>query len=138
MFLLCSRRGKVVILNAFNLKQVSMLCHFCLFLNCVLGVSNSPVATPAHGLLGVSLSLPFRCLYRRTRTCFIYLCHHRRSHFTELLTRALWFGPCHCSYIFVPRPAFCVKVAGDLDKTIFVVGVLLSTSFARALLRFIY
>jgi len=24
-------------------------------------------------------------LYRRTRACFVYLCHHPRSHFTKLL-----------------------------------------------------
>jgi len=54
---------------------------------------NSPVATPAHGLLGLSLSLRLRFLYRRTQACLIFLCHHRRSHFTKLLTRALLFGP---------------------------------------------
>jgi len=111
---------------------------FAWFLSSVLGVCNSPVATPAHGLLGFSLSLRLRFLYRRTQACLIYLCHHRRSHFTKLLTRALLFGPCHCSYIFVPHLAFRVNVAGDLDKTISFVAGVLSTSFAPALLRLIY
>jgi len=31
MFLLCSRCEKVVILNVFNLRQVSLLCNLCLF-----------------------------------------------------------------------------------------------------------
>jgi len=45
MLLLCSRCGKVVILNVFTtgINAVS----FCLFLSCVLCVFNSPVATPA-------------------------------------------------------------------------------------------
>ena len=47
MLLLCSRCGKLVIWMC--LRQVSMLCHFCLFLYYVLGVFNSLVATPAHG-----------------------------------------------------------------------------------------
>ena len=69
----------------------------------------------------------------RKFACFVCLFHHPRSHFTELLTRALIFGPCHCSYIFVPCLAFRVHVAGDLNKTTsFVIGVLM-TSVARAL-----
>jgi len=32
------------------LRQISMLCHFCRFLSCILGVFNSPVASPAHVL----------------------------------------------------------------------------------------
>jgi len=44
--------------------------------------------------------------------------HHPRSHFTKLLSRALFFGPCHCSYLFVPCLALRVHVAGDLNKTI--------------------
>ena len=76
--------------------------------------------------------------YRRTQACFVYLCHHPRSHSTKLLTRALFIGPCHCSYIFVLCLAFRVHVASDLNKTIsFVVGVL-TTSFARALLGLIH
>ena len=47
-----------------------------------------------------------------------------RSHFTKLLTRALFFVPCHCSYIFVLCPAFYVHVARDLNKAIsFVAGI---------------
>jgi len=66
--------------------------------------------------------------------CFVYLCHHHRSHLTKLLTRALFFGPCHCSYVFVPCLDYRVHFAGDLNKTIsFVVGAL-SSYFVRALL----
>ena len=68
------------------------------------------------------------------QACFVYLCHHHRSHFTKLLTRAIFFGPCHCSYVFVPCLAFRVRFAGDLNKTISFVVDALSTSFARALL----
>jgi len=70
--------------------------------------------------------------------CFVCLFHHPRSHFIKLLTRALFFGPCHCSYIFVPCLAFRVNVAGDLNKTISFVAGPLTTSFARALLGLIH
>jgi len=70
--------------------------------------------------------------------CCVYLCHRPRSHFTMSLTWALFIGPCHCSYIFVPCLAFCVHVAGDLNKTIsFVVSVFL-TSFTHTLLQLIH
>jgi len=65
--------------------------------------------------------------------CFVYL-----SHCSKLLIRARFFGPCHCSYIFVPRLASRVHVAGDLNKTISLVASVLSTSFARALLGLIH
>ena len=56
----------------------------------------------------------------------------------KLLTWALFFVPCHCSYIFVSCLVFHVHVAGDMNKTIsFVTGVL-STSFARTLLGLIH
>ena len=74
----------------------------------------------------------------RKLACFVCLFCHSRSHFTKLLTRPLFLGPCHCSYIFVLCLAFHVHVASDLNKTIsFVVGVL-TTSFARALLGLIH
>jgi len=37
----------------------------------------------------------------RELACFVCLFHHSRSHFTKLLTRPLFFGPCHCSHMFV-------------------------------------
>jgi len=77
-------------------------------------------------------------LYRRTQACFVCLCHHPLSHFTKLLDRALFFGPCHCSYILVPCLAFRVPVTGDLNKTISFVASVLTTSFARALLGVIH
>jgi len=69
----------------------------------------------------------------RKRACFVCLFHHPRSHFIKLLTRPLFCGPCHCSYIFVPCLAFRVQVAGDLNNKISIVVGVLSTSFARAL-----
>jgi len=71
---------------------------FACFLSCVL-VFNSPVATPAHGLLELSPIHGLRFIGERELACFVYLCHHPRSHFTTLLTRALFHGPFHCSYI---------------------------------------
>jgi len=59
---------------------------------------------------------------------FLALCicaNTHGPHFTKLLTRALFFGPCQCSYEFIPCLAFHAHVAGYLNKTIsFVVGVL--------------
>jgi len=117
-----------------------MLCHFCLFLGVFLGVFNNPVATLAHGFSGLVRVCDYD-LYRRTRDCLLCIFvppPKGRSHFTQLLTRAHFFGPCHCSYISFPCLAFRFHVAGDLNKTIsFAVGVL-TTSFARALLRLIH
>jgi len=107
MLLLCSRCGKVVILNVYQCCVI-----FVCFLGCVLGVFNSPVATTTHGLLGLSPSLRLRfTIYRRTPASFVYLCHHPWSYFTQLLTRTRFFGPCLCSYIFVLCLAFRVHVA---------------------------
>ena len=72
----------------------------------------------------INFMINFNC-GEREFACFVYLCHHPSPHFTKLLTRALFFGPCQCSYNFIPCLAFRVHVAGNLDKTIsFVVGVL--------------
>ena len=74
------------------LRQVSILCHFFLFLRCVLVVFNSPVLTLAHRLLGHSPSLRLWFILENASllACFIYLCHHPPSHFTNLLTGALF------------------------------------------------
>ena len=83
-----------------RLRQVSMLCQFCL-LSCVLGVSNSPMAIPGSSRLTRVFDYDS---YRRTQpACLVYLWQHPRSHFTKLLIRSLFFGPCHCSCIFLPR-----------------------------------
>ena len=42
-------------------------------------------------------------LYRRMRACFVYLCHHPRSHFTKFLNRPLFFGPCQLSLFIYLR-----------------------------------
>ena len=119
------------------LKQVSMLCHFCLFLSCVLGVFNTRQWRLRHaGSLGLARVFDYD-LYRRMRACFVYLCHHPRSRSTKLLTQALFFGPCRLSLFIYLRLAIRVHVAGDLNKTISFVDVL-STSFVRALLGLIH
>jgi len=111
------------------------------FLRCVHGVFN----TPAQWLLRHKGSSGFARvfdydLYWRTQACLLMFVPPPtvRSHFTKMLTRAIFFGPCHCLYIFIPCLSFHVHVTGDLNKTIsFVVGVF-TTPFARALLGFIH
>jgi len=109
------------------LRHISMLSHFCLFFKLCSGVFNNPVATPALGLLDLFVTRIFDYdLYWRTQACLLCI-------FVPSLTRALFTGPCHCLWIFVPFLTFRVHIAGNLNKTIsFVVGVL-STLFPRAL-----
>jgi len=121
------------------LRQVLMMCQFCLYCKlcswCFYQFSGysgikAPRASPESPIT----------IYigERELACFLCLFHHPRSNFTKLLTRALVFGPCHCSYIFARCLTFRVQVAGDLNKIIsFAVGVL-TTSFARALLGLIH
>jgi len=113
------------------LRQVSRLRNFCLFFQlfswCFWQPSRDSGTRAPRAYPESSVTI---CIRERGLVCFVYLCHHPRSHFTKLLTRAVFFGPCHCSYIFVPCLAFRVHVGGDLNKTIsFVVGVL-STLFS--------
>jgi len=63
MLLLCSRCGKVVILNVFvtGINTVS----FSLVLSCDLGVFNSAVATPGTGSSGLARVFDYD-LYCRT------------------------------------------------------------------------
>jgi len=64
-----------------------MLRHFCpvCFSSCVLVVFNSPVATPAHGLLGLSSILRLRFILENSSLLALYICAtthgltHRRS-----------------------------------------------------------
>jgi len=72
MILLCSRWRKVVILNV--LRQVSMLCYLCLFFKLCSWGFYSPVATPAHGLLGLCPS--FQLQFMSENACFLalYVC----------------------------------------------------------------
>jgi len=51
-----------------------MLCHFCLFLYYVLGVFNSPVATSAHRLLGLSPSLQLGFILENASLHALYIC----------------------------------------------------------------
>jgi len=80
-------------------------------LSCVLGVFNSPVATPAYGLLGFA-RLQLRFISENVSLLALF--HHPRSQFTKLVTRVLFFRPCHCAYIFVPCLAVRFHVTGDL------------------------
>jgi len=72
VMLLCSRCGKLAILNV--LRQVSMLCHFSLFLSCVLGVSNNPVTTTAYELFGLRPSLRLRFISENASLLALYVC----------------------------------------------------------------
>ena len=56
------------------LRQVSMPCHFCLFLSCVFGVFNSSVAIPAHGLLGLNPILRVRFISENASLLVLYIC----------------------------------------------------------------
>jgi len=71
MLLLCSRCGNVVILN--ELRLVSILCHFSLFLSCV-GVFNSAVRTLAHGLLTHTPNLRLRFILEKASLLASYIC----------------------------------------------------------------
>ena len=119
------------------IRQVSMLCHFCLFFKLCSWCFQQP---SGYSGIWASRASPesWITIYIRDRelACFVCLCHHSRP--PQLLTRALFIGSFHCSYIFVLCLAFPVHVAGDLNKTLsFVVGVL-TTSFARALRELIH
>jgi len=50
MILLCSRCGKVVILNVYK-TDINAVSFLPVFLSCVLDVFNNPVATAVYGLL---------------------------------------------------------------------------------------
>jgi len=76
MLLLCSRSGNFVILNV--LKTGINAVSFLPVLRCVLGIFNSPVASPAHGL-GPSLRLQLisenaslLCIFMPTPTVPLY------------------------------------------------------------------
>jgi len=69
MLLLCSRCGKVVILNVFNRYQCCVI--FACFLSCVLGVCDSQVATPGHGLFELSPSLRLRFVSENVSLLYI-------------------------------------------------------------------
>ena len=122
------------------LRHVSMLCHFCLFFKAVFLVFLTAQWRLRHtGSSGFSPSLRLRFISENASLLCIFVSPPTVPlHYTKLLTRDLFFVPCHCSYISVPCPAFHVHVAGDLNKTISFAAGVLSTSFARALLRLIH
>jgi len=93
-----------------------MLCHVYLFFKLCSWYFQQPSgdsgtwATGSSGLAEFSVKI---YIGERELTCFAHFVspHHPRSHFTKLLTRAIFFGPGHGSYIFVPSLAFRVHVA---------------------------
>ena len=50
------------------------MCHFAYFLGCVHGVFNSPVATPAYGLLGLRPSFRLQFLWETANLLALYVC----------------------------------------------------------------
>jgi len=136
MLLLCSRCEKVVILNVFEkgINAVLFLPVFQAVYLVFLTAQWRRWHTGAARVFNYDSCLRTRaCLF-----CIFVPPTKGRSHFTKLLTRALFFVPCQFSYIFVSCPAFHVHVAGDSKKTISLVAGVLSISFARALLVLIH
>jgi len=133
MLILCSRCGKVVTLNVFK-YQCCVMC--ACFLSYVFDVYNSPVATPAHGLLGLSPSLRLRFILQNVSLLASYVC--AATHGPTSLLRLLGLSSLGFSYIFVACLVVRVHVTGDLNRTIsFVVGVL-TTSLACVLFGLIH
>jgi len=89
----CYFCGIVVILIVFK-TGINTVSFLACFLSGVLGVFNSPVPTPAHGILGLGIARVFICdLYWRTRACLLCIFLPPSTvpvHFTKLLTRALF------------------------------------------------
>ena len=128
-----------MILNVFKTGSLSVLCHFACFFAlsywCFQQPSgNSGTRAPrAEPESSITIHIG-----EREHACFVYLCHHPLSHSTKLLSRALFIGPCHCSYKFISCQTFRIHVASDLNETISFVASVLSASFARALLGLIH
>jgi len=86
------------------LRQVAILCHFCLFLSCVLGVLNSPVPTPAHGLLVQRPCLRLWFILENTSLLELSICATTHGPTSQSFNSGSFHcGPCHCSYIFIFR-----------------------------------
>jgi len=73
MLFLCPRCGKVVISNVFK-TGINAVSFLPVFLCCVLGVFNSPVAAPVHGLLGLIPSLRLRYISKNVSLIALYTC----------------------------------------------------------------
>jgi len=71
MLLLCSRCGKVVILNVYK-TGINTVSFSQFILSCVLRVFNSAVATSAQRLLGLSRVFDYD-LYWRKRACMLFI-----------------------------------------------------------------
>jgi len=102
---------KVVILNVF--KAGMNVVSFCLFFELCSSCFHQPSSNSAIRAPRVSPeSSTTIYIGERELACFACLFHYPQSHIFKLLTRDLFFGPCHCSYIVVPCLAFRVHVAG--------------------------
>jgi len=93
MLLLCSRCGKVLILNVFktgfnavSFLPVFKLCYWCFQQSSGGFSTRAPRLSPS-----LRLGLQF-ILEKASLLCFVYLCHHPRSYFTKLLTQAFLLG----------------------------------------------
>jgi len=73
-----SRYEKVVILNVF--KTGINAVSFLPVLSCVFSVFNSPLATPTHGLLGLSGSLRLRFTSENASFIALYNCATTHGH----------------------------------------------------------
>jgi len=66
-------------------QRIDAVSFLPLFVSCVRGVFNSPVAAPAHGLHRFSLeSSTTIYIWERELACFVYLCQHPRAGPTSL------------------------------------------------------
>jgi len=79
------------------LRQVSILCHFCLFFKLVLGV----LPTPAHGLLGHSPCLCLLFILENASLLYVFVPPPTVPLHKVVNSGYFHCGPCHCSYIFV-------------------------------------
>ena len=74
-----------------------MLCYFCPFFKCVLGVCNSTVTTPAHGLLGLSPNLRLRFISENASllTLYVYATTHGP------ISISCWLGLCYLGLVTI-------------------------------------
>jgi len=89
-----------MILNAFK-TGINAVSFLPVFLSCVLGVLNSPVPTPAHGLLGHSPCLGLRFILENASLLYVFVPPPTVPLHKVVNSGSFHCGPCHCSYIFV-------------------------------------
>jgi len=116
-----------------------MLCNFCLFFKLRSWCFNRPVATSAHGLLGLSPSLQLRFISKNASLLALYICAVTHGPTSRNCWLGLFSLGLFTVHIFSWHAGpFAFKLQVTWSKAIsFVVGVL-STSFARVLLGLIH